>query len=1013
MDIIFTAFKKKSFLLQIGMVWMFFWVSTPESLLASHVIFSKNTSYEIPDQRRAHDISGRVVDSDGEPLIGVNIMVKGSNKGTTTDFDGFFSLEDIDESAVLVFSYVGYRTQEVELSGESNLNITMITDAQLLDEIVVVGYGTMRKEDLTGSITVIGEKDFNKGQATSPAELISGKIAGVQITSGGGRAGGGNRIRIRGGSSLSATNDPLIVLDGVPLDFGGISGSADVLSTINPHDIESMNVLKDASATAIYGSRASNGVIIITTKKGQKGQPFKVNFSTINSLATTGRTVDVMDAEKFRKTVTSNPFTSDKYIDFLGEHDTDWQKEIFRNAFTSDNNLSISGNIGNEVPFRISGGFITNDGTLKRDNMKRGTAALSLAPTFFEDHLSVDVNLKGTFSKSHFGNGGAIGAALRMDPTQPVKETGYEDYNGYFTWLSGSSGLPNTLATYNPVALLNGRNDHGNAMRSIGNVQLDYKFHFLPELRANLNLGYDVSEGKGDVVVEKWSPDKFTQGGERSRYEQDKRNLLMEFYLNYTKEFANNRFEIMGGYTYQDWKTTDHSFNTTDYDGDYIVNEPTFPRYINQNTLISFFGRGNYNLMEKYLLTATLRYDGSSRFSPENRWGLFPSVAFAWRMSEENFFKEINPLSDLKLRLGYGLTGQQEIGNYEYLARYALSDLTAQYQIGDSFYQAWRPSGYDKDRKWEETATVNIGLDFGFFDNRLYGSVDYYHKDTRHLLNNIDLPIGSNFTNMIVKNIGSMMNNGFELSLNVFAIDKPDVQWDLGVNLSHNYSKITKLTLNDDSEYVGVPVGGISGGTGNMVQMHSVGIVPSTFYLYRQLYYQDGLPVEGGFADLNGDGTINEKDKYFVYKPEADILLGFNTSVGLGSWTFSTSLRGSIGNYMYNNIFSDLGNYSQVFNPNNFLMNTVNDIENTQFYNRNLMSDYYLSNASFLKVDYVNIGYDFGRISNKANLSMNLSFQNVMTITKYKGTDPEIAGGIDNNFYPNPRTISLGLNLNF
>ncbi len=960
-------------------------------------------------------IKGQVLDEFKEPIIGANVIVQGTTIGVITDLDGNFQFDSLALNSVIQISYIGYVTQDVTYTGQQFIRVDLREDTQLLDEVIVVGYGTMKKDDLTGSITAIGEKDFNKGIATSPAELISGKIAGVQITSNGGRAGAGSRIRIRGGASLSASNDPLIVLDGVPLDVSGISGSSDVLSTINPDDIESMNILKDASATAIYGSRASNGVIIITTKKGQKGQKLKVNVSTQNSISTIARKVDIMDANTFREAVTTNPFTTQEYLDYIGTADTDWQNEIYRKAFTTDNNLNVSGSIGKNLPFRISGGFMSNDGILKTDNMKRGTGAISLSPTFFDDHLSVNVNVKGTYTDSYFGNGDAIGAAIRMDPTQPVRAPGYDNFNGYYTWMSGNSGLPNTLATYNPVALLNSKEDKGEVMRSIGNIQLDYKLHFLPELRANLNLGYDISKGKGDVVTEKWAPNKYTQGGEHSRYEQDKRNLLLEFYLNYAKDFSNSRLEVMGGYTYQDWKKTDHNFNVTNYDGDYIVNEPTYPQYVNQNTLISFFGRLNYNLMEKYLLTATIRYDGSSRFSEDNRWGTFPSVALAWRMSEEGFLKDIEHLSNLKLRLGYGLTGQQEIGNYEYLARYALSDLTAQYQLGDTFYQGWRPSGYDKDRKWEETATTNIGLDFGFFNNRFSGSIDYYHKNTKHLLNNIDLPMGSNFTNMIVKNIGSMMNNGYEISVNVVAIDTKDLQWDLGFNLSHNYSKITKLTLNDasGSDYVGVATGGISGGSGVLVQIHSVGHAPNTFYLYKQLYYDDGTPIEGAFADLNGDETINEKDKYFVHVPEPDVIMGFNTSLRWGKWTASTSLRANIGNYVYNNVYSDLGNYSQVLNPNNFLMNTVNDIKNTQFYNRNLLSDYYLSNASFLKMDYINVGYNFGRIANMLDLALNLSVQNVFTITKYEGIDPEISGGIDNNFYPNPRIYSLGLNLNF
>ena len=960
-------------------------------------------------------VKGQVLDEFGGPVVGANVVIQGTTNGVITDSNGNFQLSNVALNSVIRISFLGFQEQAVTYTGQSAFHIVMHEDTQLLEEVVVIGYGTMKKGDLTGSITAIGEKDFSKGVVTSPAELISGKIAGVQITSQGGRAGSGSRILIRGGASLSASNDPLIVLDGVPLDVGGISGSSDMLSTINPNDIESMNILKDASATAIYGSRASNGVIIITTKKGQKGGALKINVSSLNSISTIARKVDVMDAATFREVITTNPFTSEKYIGYLGNASTDWQKEIYRNAFTTDNNVNVSGSIGNRLPFRVSAGFISNDGTLKTDNMKRGSAAISLSPTFFDDHLSVQINLKGTNSVSLFGNGEAIGAAIRMDPTQPVKANGFDAFDGYYTWLSGNSQMPNTLATYNPVALLYGRYDKGTVMRSIGNVQLDYKLHFLPDLRANLNIGYDVAKGQGKNNIFPWAPNRYTQGGERSKYEQDKINKLFEFYLNYSKTIDKSRLEIMGGYTYQDWKRTDHYFNVTNYNKDYIVSEPTYPKNVNQNTLISFFGRLNYNLMEKYLLTATIRRDGSSRFSSSNRWGTFPSVALAWRINEEHFLKDIDILSNLKLRIGYGITGQQEIGDYEFYARYGLSDLTAQYQFGDVFYQGWRPSGYDRNRKWEETTTSNVGLDFGFFNNRLSGSVDLYHKNTKNLLNRVDLPMGSNFTNMIVKNIGSMMNNGYEVSVNVIAIDQKDFQWDLGFNISHNYSKITKLTLNDSSssDYVGVAVGGISGGTGNLVSMHSVGHSRSTFYLYKQLYYPDGTPIEGAFADLNGDGVINEKDKYFVRKPEPDLLMGFNTNVKWRQWTASTSLRASIGNYVYNNVYSDLGNYSQVFNPNNFLMNTVNDIKNTQFYNRNLMSDYYLSNASFLKMDYFQLGYDFGRIANTLNLKCHLSVQNVLTVTKYKGVEPEIISGIDGNFYPNPRTFILGLNLNF
>lgn len=970
-------------------------------------------------------VRGLVKDSQGIPAIGANVIEKGTSNGTITDMDGRFSV-NVSPSAILVFSYIGYETQEINVAGRTTIDITFHENAAMLEQVVVIGYGSVKKSDLTGSIAAIGEKDFQKGLVTTPSELISGKIAGVQITSNGGRAGAGSRIRIRGGASLNASNDPLVVIDGVPIDNGSISGASNILSSINPNDIESMNVLKDASATAIYGSRASNGVILITTKKGTAGQQLKVEVSTQASIATNSKKVDVLSADDFRELVKNSRYTQQKHIDLLGTANTDWQDEIYRTAFTSDNNLNITGSLKN-MPYRVSAGFITQDGILDTDNMQRTTAAFNLSPKFFDDHLSVNVNFKGNYQKSRFGNGAAIGAATRMDPTQPVKANGFDQFNGYWTWLAGggTSDLPNTLATVNPVALLDSRDDHSEVYRSIGNAQFDYKFHFLPELRANLNLGYDLSQGKGGVVVSEWAPQSYTngdnpgEGGERTRFKQDKRNLLLEFYLNYVKDIESiqSRIDVMGGYTYQDWKITANNYERTTYSGKKVLDTPTFPKSVNQNTLISYYGRLNYTLMERYLLTATVRRDGSSRFGKDNRWGTFPSVALAWRISEEDFLKDNGPLSNLKLRLGYGVTGQQDIGNYGYIPTYSYSENSAMIQFGDQFYHMWRPNGYDSERKWEQTQTYNMGIDYGFFDNRLSGSVDYYYKKTKDLLNEIPLPIGSNYTNQIIKNIGSLHNQGIEANVNVVAITNKDIQWDLGFNVTYNKTKIDKLSLNDgaNSSYEGVVTGGISGGTGNMIQIHSVGYAPNSFYVYKQLYREDGTPIEGAYADLNGDGVINEQDRYRYKKAEPDVFMGFNTSFSYKNWSLSTSLRSNLGNYMYNNIFSDGGNYSQVLNPNEFLMNSVTNIRNSQFYSRNSFSDYYIENASFLKMDYASLAYNFGRIARnpKLNLRANFTVQNVFTITNYKGVDPEIAGGIDNNFYPNPRTFSLGLSLNF
>jgi len=964
-------------------------------------------------------ISGTIVDETGEPVIGASVSEKGTSNGTAADVGGNFTLR-VADNAVLVVSSLGFVAQEVSVTGKSLLQIVMKEDTQLLDEVVVIGYGTMKKGDLTGSITAIGEKDFQKGLVTNPSSLITGKVAGVQITSTGGRAGSGNQIRIRGGASLNSSNDPLIVIDGVPVDNGGISGMTNSLSTINPNDIESMNILKDASATAIYGSRASNGVIIITTKKGIAGQNLKIDVSTQNSISTIARRVEVLSADQFREVVTTQAnarFDAKKaaqYIGFLGSANTDWQKEIFRNAFTTDNNISVRG-VAGIIPYRVSAGFISQDGILDTDNMKRTTAALNLSPTFLDKHLSVNINLKGTFTHSIFGNGGAIGAALRMDPTKPVTATGFDKFNGYWQWMDGSTPERNTMATSNPVSLLHGRDDQADVFRSIGNIQLDYKFHFLPDLRANLNLGYDVSQGKGKVITQPWSPSDYPNG-RRTQFEQKKQNNLLEFYLNYTKQINNaNRIELMGGYTWQDWQTKSTPFDEYYFDGVTVAREAgiIIPPH---NRLISFYGRLNYNLLERYLLTATIRRDGSSRFSPENRWGTFPSVALAWRLSEESFLKDIDFLSNLKLRLGWGVTGQQEVGDFNWLPVYEISDPTAQVQFGDKFYSGWRPNGYDSNRKWEQTTTKNIGLDFGFINNRFFGSVDYYQKHTIDLLNTVPVPAGSNFTPYITRNIGTMDNWGVEGNIGIVAIHTKDIQWEVGFNVTYNNTKITKLSLNDEagSDYKGQMTGGISGGTSNTIQIHKVGFAPRTFYVYRQVYDEVGKPIEGMYEDINGDGVINDQDLYMFHKPAPDWFMGFNTSFTYKNWSFATALRSNIGNYVYNNVNSDLGNFSQTLNPNNFLMNNVVDGLNSNFFNRQLLSDYYIQNASFLKMDYLQFGYNFGKLfGGKANLRANATIQNVFTITKYDGIDPEMTGGIDNNFYPNPRTFSLGLSLNF
>ncbi len=956
-------------------------------------------------------VRGTVHDQSGESVIGASIRLKSNpGVGTTTDLDGNFQLRAA-RSETLVISFVGYLTQEVSLAtAQMPLAIVLQEDSKTLGDVVVIGYGSMQKKDLTGSITSINEKNFQKGAISTPSELLVGKVAGVQITPNS-SPGAGSTIRIRGGASLNASNDPLIVIDGVPIENSAASGSPSILSTINPQDIASMNVLKDASATAIYGSRASNGVIIITTKRGTVGQDMQINFSTSNSLAEASRRVDVLSADEFRALVTAR---SASQAALLGSASTDWQDEIYRLAFGTDNNISISGAAGS-MPYRASMGVYHQEGVLKTDAMQRVSQSFALNPKFLDGDLSVDANLKLTLTRNRFADQGAISEAVTFDPTQPVRANGFEPYGGYYTWLA-TTGAPEQLAPTNPVALLNLRNDRSGVFRSIGNLKFDYKTFFLPELRLNLNLGFDYTASSGTIYVPEsasWQWIRGTvagQGGTDNEYKQRKRNLLLDFYANYNKEIESlrSRIDLMAGYSYQDWKT--FTYNNADYTAAHqVVSVPVYPYDYPQNTLISYYARLNYSLLDRYILTATVRTDGSSRFNKDNRWGVFPSLAFAWRISEEGFLRGTDWLDDLKLRLGYGVTGQQDgIANYSYLPGYYLSDNTHTYQLGNTFYNMYRPAAYDQNIKWETTTTYNAGLDFAMLDNRLSGSVDVYFKQTKDLLNEIPIPIGSNFSNRLLTNIGNIENKGIEFTLNATPVQTKTFSWDVSYNLTLNDTKITKLNATEDPSYLGVLTGGIRGGTGTNIQIHSVGHEPSSFFVYKQLYDTAGQPIEGAYADLNNDGIINELDRYHYKSGNPDVLMGFSTSLNYGKWSLSTSLRASLGNYIYDNVSSSMAQYNEILNPNGFLKNTPREIYKSGFTVAQYFSDYYVQNASFLKMDNLSLSYDFGKLGrSNVGLRASATVQNVFVVSGYKGIDPERS--IDNQLYPMPRTYSLNL----
>lgn len=958
-------------------------------------------------------VTGTVTDAtEGFPMQGVSILEKGTSNGTITGPNGSFSL-DVDRNAVLVVSFVGYTTREVQVTGPGPYHIELVFNEKALDEVVVIGYGTVRKEDATGSITSIRSDDFNRGAIVTPEELITGKLAGVQITSPGGDPGGAATIRIRGGSSMSASNDPLIVIDGIPVDNAGIAGMRSPLNTIHPNDIETFTVLKDASATAIYGSRASNGVIIITTKKGQKGRPLQVNYDGYVSASVLTSQFEVFSADEFRNLIEERYADNPDAIALLGDASTNWQDEIFQTAVSHDHNLSFSGSAF-DLPYRVSLGYSGQKGILLTSGLDRFTGSLNLNPTFFDDHLQVDLSLKGMNIKNRFADWGAIGSAIHFDPTQPVKDPESE-YGGYFTWTD-VNGNPNKLAPSNPVAMLEMRDDQSTVNRLMAFMQLEYNFHFLPELTANINLGYDGSESEGYVYIPEnapWLYDELNGGGEDRVYTQSKSNELFDLYLNYKNDFgALGRVDFTAGYEWQHfWRQgTTYSENIRGT----IVNQDT--DYETESYLVSFFGRLNYSLKDRYLLTFTLRNDGSSRFSPETRWGLFPSVAFAWNLFNENFIQNAGIFSELKLRLGYGVTGQQDItsNDYPYLARYTRSEPTARYQFGDEFVYTYRPEGYDANLKWEETITYNAGLDFGFLDNRVTGTLDIYHRETVDLINTIPVPAGTNFTNQITTNVGNLTNRGIEFTINGKPVSKADMYWDIGYNITYNKNEITSLTRVDDPDYKGVFVGGISGGVGNTIQIHSVGYPVYSFFVWEQVYDGNGKPIEGLYVDRDGDGQITVEDRYRLHKAAPDIFMGINSTFVYKNWEFSLAGRANLGNYVYNNVFSNSASYNGLYWPTGYLNNQSKNLLETGFENPKYFSDYYIENGSFFRLDYITLAHNLkGMLNGKMNMRIYGTVQNPLLITGYRGMDPEISSGIDDNLYPRPMIFMLGVNLGF
>ena len=968
----------------------------------------------VPQMAMAQDsriVTGNVTDEAGLPLLGVTVLVPGTSTGTSTDIDGNFSVKVPAGATTLEFSYIGYSRLALPIQGET-MNVQMTPDTQVMDEVVVIGYGSQKKDDLTGSITAVGEKDFNEGLISSPEQLINGKVAGVQIVSAGGSPTSGSTIRIRGGASLNASNDPLIVLDGVPMEVGGsVSGAGNFLSLINPNDIESMTILKDASSTAIYGSRASNGVIIITTKKGG-GDKIKVSLQTTHSFQTKTKTADMLTRGEFIDMV--NRYGTDAQKALLGTADTDWNDEIFKTAYGTDNNLSVSGRFTRNFPFRVSFGYTNQDGILRTDNSTRYTGNINLSPSFFDDYLKLNLSVKGTWNSSRFAPTGTIWNASAMNPTIPVY-SGDDMFGGYTEAHPAGTESVVTGAMANPVGEINQRDDKSKVYRFIGNFDIDYKMHFLPELRAHVSLGYDYSHGEGDVYVPAEAYSYFTSGGRDYHYgPQENFNKLLTAYLNYNKEFdaISSTLDVTAGYDYQQWEYKNAAMQELNVAG---VAQSTSAAADEKHGLVSFYGRVNYSYDARYLLTATMRYDGSSRFSEDNRWGAFPSVALAWRISNEKFFKPLNHvMNDLKLRLSWGMTGQQDgIANYSYMPVYTVSQDGAQAIMGGNAYYTYRPEAYNPNLKWETTKAFNVGLDFGFLNNRISGSVDYYNRKTSDLLATVSIPAGINFAREMLTNVGNVKSSGVEIAINATPIETKDWTWSVSTNATWLDNEITNLSTNPNSAtktYTNVGTAFDS----YYVQTFTEGAAPYAFYVYKQVYDQEtGRPIEGLYADLNGDGVVNGDDRYLYHSPAPDWMLGFSTSVRWKRLTLSTSLRANVGNYVYNGTAMSTGALNTMSYNSYQLNNLHSSFLDTRFTTRQYQSDYYVENASFLKMDNIQLSYNFGQITKWCSLNVSAMVQNVFTITKYSGVDPEVQSGIDSSVYPRPRIYSLTVGLDF
>ena len=954
-------------------------------------------------------VTGSVVDKvTGQPLPGVNVNVQGSSNGVSTGFDGAYQLTNVKSGDKILFSYIGYKNSIVSYTGQKSVNVLLQEDANQLKEVVVqVGYGTVRKKDATGAVTVLGTKDFNKGANVTAENLLNGRVAGVTVNTSG-APGSGSQIRIRGGSSLFASNDPLIVIDGLPIENTTGTGSTSFLSSLNPSTIESMTVLKDASATAIYGSRASNGVIIITTKKG--GKTLAVDYNFQYGSGELVKTVDVFDAAAFRAIIAEKRPAD---VSKLGTANTDWQKAIYRKTDFIDNNVSLRGNLFNAIPSRLTIGNTYQEGLRLTNTFNRSTVGLALNPSFLKDHLKIKLNANYSNEKNRFADG-VEGSAIRFDPTQPIYSAG-SIYGGFFEYYNPSNGQLTSQTPRNPVAQLLQTFDKGLNNRFFGNFELDYKLHFFPALRAVVNAGYDLSNGERTRNASRFAATSGSNNdipfGTNEFSKSERKNKLLDAYLVYNGTANDLVFDATAGYSYQKWDS--YNFATGN------INDPNLPTGLTgfprtnvdyDRVNIGVFGRTNLSFKDKYLLTVSFRRDGSSRFDKNNRWANFPAAAFAWKIKED-FMPNSTTVSDLKFRVGYGITGQQEIGNNnDYLQQYNLGSGSSQYYFGTVALPIAVSARQSSNLKWEETTTYNAGLDFGLYNNRVTGSLEVFYKDSKDLLADVATADGSNFSNRSWQNIGSFTTKGVEFSISTDVVKTDDLNWNLNFNAAAFERKITSLS----SDFI--RVGDNLAGTGTQGQVHQVGFAPNSFLLYKQLYNASGKPVEGAYEDSNADGIINSSDKYIYKNPDPKAIFGFASTLNYKNLDFSFNLRASVGNRVFNAVDASRAQYNQL-TTGSTVGNIPTSVLDTDFVNTSnvVLSDLFVENASFLRMDNITLGYTFPKwLEGKASLRLFAGMQNVFVISDYSGLDPEVANnGVDNTIYPRQRSILGGVNVKF